>query len=330
MLEKRRLFAWLGAICLLLLLAAPVLAHVPVTGGDNDTPATATVVDNPTKSWALYDRLDADGVAYVRATFEAGDRLYAATYTPDRELQPAIVVMSPRIDGQPALPDSVTVPDGYGAILVQGPTGEPELEPFTPGAYFFTAEIDRQVPAGGEYLLAVYDERGRAGPVGLALGRNEQFTPIEYLTVPIDVLAVHAWEGDSPAVVFGPAALIVVLGLVWLRPRIARRDERLRRWALGLSAIGMGATSASLAVQLGISLAMAGVSPIALLPTLLIAVPAALAVWLARLATLPRLALSWRRRVGVGLAGAVGLLTWAGLLVAPLLAILVALVPDRG
>ncbi|MFB6375066.1 MAG: AAA family ATPase, partial [Bradymonadaceae bacterium] len=49
----------------------------------------------------------------------------------------------------------------------------------------YTASVDRRVEASGRYLVAVYEPTDSAGPVGVAVGYEESFTPVEYLAVPI-------------------------------------------------------------------------------------------------------------------------------------------------
>ncbi|MEF8776666.1 MAG: hypothetical protein V5A43_09235 [Haloarculaceae archaeon] len=315
------------------LIAAPALAHVPAWGTANDSPENANVVTNPTKSWAFYDRVDAGGSAYYEATYLEDERLYLTLYTPDPDLQPGLVLMTPGGETSEQVPDAVEVPADYGAtVLASEPAESAEFEPFTPGAYYYTLSLDRTVETGGTYLFAVYDVAGESGPVGVAVGRSESFTLIEFLTVPIDVLGVHAWEGDSPLLVFGPGLLVAVLGVVRLRGRLdgrSGREPRIARWALGLAAVAIFATSAMMATQFAVALAMTGPSPAAVLTLLLVVVPATIATWLGRLATDEEIRLSRRLRVMLFLAGAGSLATWGGLLLAPLVPIGLSLLPGR-
>jgi hypothetical protein len=328
--KRGRLALAFGLVVALALLAGPALAHVPATGGDNHSPETATVVSEPTKSWAFTDSLRDGGAAYYRLSLLDGERLTASVYTPRRDLAPGLVIMSPELEERGDVPPGVTVPDGYGAEVVEPVRPDrAELEPFTPGAYYYTVDVERPV-SGGTYLLAVYDDGNRSGPVGVAIGGEERFTVVEYLTVPLDLVDVHRWEGDSLLVIAGPVALALLVGGVLLRRRLAGRDSPVTRWALAGAALLLLGTAASVLVQLGIALAMAGPSAAALLPVAFVAVPAVIAWWLLRVATGDDLALGARRRAGLVLAGLAGLATWAGFLVAPAAALLVAAVPaDR-
>ncbi|MDD4255516.1 MAG: hypothetical protein PHP59_09100, partial [Methanofollis sp.] len=51
-------------------------AHVPLRGGGNDRPDHALPIDDPTKSWVVYDAVDAGGEArYYRFEMKKGDEL---------------------------------------------------------------------------------------------------------------------------------------------------------------------------------------------------------------------------------------------------------------
>jgi hypothetical protein len=324
------------ALCCLCALAVPALAHVPAFGTDNASPATATHIDEPTKSWAIYERLDADGAAYFALDLAAGDRLYASVYTPDAARQPGLVVLSPAAiagdeAGVDAVPSAVTVPEGYVATtVVSHPPSGAELEPFTPSSYYYTGDLDREVDVGGTYLLAVYERDGDPGPVGVAVGRSERFSVSEWLRVPFDVVRIHLWEGQSPLVVFGPGLLALAGAAAWLRrrwPATAAGSWR-RRLTAGAALLVLAAAG-NLAVQLGRAVFLAGLAPSALLPVVLVGVQVALGGWFLHRAGTGRGPLEGGTRVGLAAAGGLGLLVWAGYVLGPALAIVAAVVPRR-
>jgi len=69
-------------VLVFLLLASPVLAHVPAFPEDNSAPEKAVDVHDPVKSWSFYDSLGNSHVKYYRATLQPGERLYVGTFTP--------------------------------------------------------------------------------------------------------------------------------------------------------------------------------------------------------------------------------------------------------
>jgi hypothetical protein len=59
------------------LLAVPIVqAHSPTVAGDNESVATATVISDPTKSWAVYAELHEGGEAqYYKFDISAGQTI---------------------------------------------------------------------------------------------------------------------------------------------------------------------------------------------------------------------------------------------------------------
>lgn len=328
------------AVVGLLLLAGTALAHVPEFPTDNDSPETAIAVPNPAKSWVFYDRVPADGAAYYSVDLDAGDRLRLGLFTPrGGEFVPSLVLMSPAIDGRNGVPDAVTVPAGYGARVIRGERStDAEYEPFTPAAFYSTVSDDRAVDAGGTYLVAVYAPERQQGPAAVVVGYEESFSVAEYLTVSIDRHRIHLWEGQSPALVFGPGLLVLLGGLVVLVRRLSGPNLTVRA-LLGVAALFFLAEAAGTAVQVGIALARSGPAPGAFLTVAFVLVPAGIGAWLFRRAlddgfgatgTDDGLAPSRRTRATLAGAGVLGLLTWGGILIGPVLTILAALLPwDR-
>ena len=322
-----------------LLLAGTALAHVPEFPQDNDSPETALHVPNPAKSWVFYDRV-ADGAAYYTVDLDAGDRLLLGLFTPHGgEFTPSLVLMSPAIESRNGVPDDVTVPAGYGARVIQGERpDDAEYEPFTPAGFYSTVSYDRPVEVGGTYLVAVYGpERGR-GPVGVVVGYEESFSVAEFLTVPIDRHRIHLWEGQSPALVFGPGLVVLLGGLGVLARRLSGPNLTVRA-LLGVAALLFLAEAAGTVVQIGVALARTGPALGALLTVAFVLVSAGIGAWLFRRAlddefgatgTDDGLAPSRRTRATLVAAGLLGLLTWGGILVGPALTILAAVLPwDR-
>ena len=313
----------------LLLFVSPVLAHVPVFATDNATPETAYPITDASKSWSIYDRLDAGGVVYYELDLDAGDRLRVSVFTPSRTLTPSLVLASPALDGSAPAPDRVAIPDGYGHDIVEGTRPDrAEYEPFAPSSFYDTVVVDREVEAGGRYLLAVYADEG-GGAVGLAVGQEERFTPTEYARVPLDLVRVHLWEGQHPAVVFGPLAAVLGVGVVLGRSRLPSSRPPSISAALGLAGLLYVGTAAGTALQTLIAVSRAGVSAGVLVTMVFVLVPLLLGLWLLRRAVASG-ELTARSRLAALVVGVVGFATWAGLLVGPALLLAVAIAPKTG
>jgi hypothetical protein len=315
----------------LLLFVTPVLAHVPVFATDNATPETAYPISDPTKSWSVYDRLDDRAVAYYELDLEAGDRLRVRVFTPVRgEFTPSLVLASPSMQSSGSLPDRVRLPDGYGHELVAGTRpAAADYEPFAPSSFYETVQLDREVDDGGRYLLAVYAAEG-AGPVGLAVGREERFTPTEYARVPLDLVRVHLWAGQHPIVVFGPLVAVLGAGLAVGRRRIPDSGPTSVAAALGVAGLLYVGTAAGTAVQTAIALSRSGPTAAALVTAVFVVVPLVLGGWLLRRAATDPFVVSPRTRLALVAVGVAGFATWAGLLVGPTLALTAAVTPKTG
>ena len=320
------------AVLVLLLLASPVLAHVPTFPDDNTTPATAVAVPDPVKSWSFYDSLGDGHVKYYRATLQPGERLHVGTFTPRQgRFTPSFAVMGPTLNGTHPVPQRVTVPDGMGAIVVSGQRpATATYEPFAPSANYHTASFGQEVDTKRTYLIAVYEPSNRTGPVGVTIGYKEAFSPTEYVTVPFDLVRTHLWEGQSPLLVISPFLLTLLAGLGFVRRRWhdawGNRPVRIALTGAGLLLVGTGVNTA---VQMGIALLQTGLTLGALVTTVFVVVPIVGGSWVVGRGLDSECRLTPRRRLGFAITGMLTLLTWAGFILGPVILIGLAVIPKR-
>lgn len=322
-----------GVVALtVLLLAAPVLAHVPSFPSDNTSPERAVVVPDAVKSWSFYDRLGEGEVKYYRFSLAAGDRLLVGAFTPVAgEFTPSLVVMSESLPEGDEVPPGVVVPDGMGAIVVEGsrPDGA-GYEPFAPSANYRTAGLSRPVDADTTYLVAVYDPQNRSGPAGFTVGYAEDFSAVEYATVPFDLVRTHLWAGQHPLVAVGPVFLTVFVGLgaLWRRQpdAVVSSPARLLLVVAGLLILGSGVNTL---VQMGVALSATGLTPAALVTAAFVVIPVAIGGWVVRRALRDENLLTVWTRAGLVVAGGLALATWAGFIVAPVVVLGAAVAPTR-
>ncbi|MCM2465887.1 hypothetical protein [Methanoculleus oceani] len=317
----------LAALLAVLLAMTPALAHVPLFARDGSSPGSAFVIEDPAKSWVVYDTLpEGPAARYYRFRMEEGERIYATLQVPRAGgFVPGMVLAGPGIESSGTVPPYVGVPEGTGAITVPGSLPEePEYEPFTPSKLYRLARIDTAAPEAGDYTLAVYTS-GEGGNYALALGYVESYTAGEWIRVPVDVVAIHRHEGQPLLLIFAPMIAVLVIGAGLL----LRRRRSLSLFALsgaiaGLLYIGSGAMTL---MQTAIA-AVGTDAGAALLLTLLFAfISVLLGVW--------ALLVAFRKPVGAGeriamaVLGVLGLVTWAGLVIGPLLAFVAAILPAR-
>ena len=82
---------------LVIIILPSTLAHVPKASGDNDHIEHALHIDDPLKSWAIYDEITDPGeVRYYSFDLKAGDRLKISVFTPDdTAFSPNLIIMTP-------------------------------------------------------------------------------------------------------------------------------------------------------------------------------------------------------------------------------------------
>ena len=311
-----------------------VLAHTPLEPPfDNESLATAYGVPDPTKSWAIYAELHEGGEAqYYRLDMEQGERLRLMLFIPISEkerFKPNLVVMGPGIPSQDAPPEFVEVASGVGVTVLEGQlSAEPSYEPFTPSAYYYLADLDLDLSVGGTYHVAVY-EAHQGGRYGLAVGYREEFGLDEWLMIPIDVIGVHEWEGQSMGFILAPMVAALSIGFalsIWRRRAILREIFNVTGVSAGLLYLGSGAM---MFTQMILALAATGPDFSAVLTIVFTLLPILLGVAILRLTIKDPKSVTKRVRAFIAILGLLGLFTWAGLLVGPAVALLTSVLPAK-
>jgi hypothetical protein len=316
---------------LILLLALPASAHVPLLPGDHNSLATAMPIQNPAITYAIYGTLHEAGEAdYYTVALQKGDTLNFEVSTPlQGSFSPWLVIAGPGLSPAGQVPQGIEVPAGNTEIIVTGVhPANADYEPFSPMAMYRTAHYTGNAPEDGTYVIAVYTP-GDGGPYSLATGTLEAFTAQEWILVPVDLVGVRLWQGQSLLLIFGPYLAVLIIGTVLLFLRPGQRQMTPVAWSgffAGLVYLGSGA---AMLLQTGIALLMTTAS-LAVLVTLVFAAIAigsgAVAVNASIQSPEPT---PWRFRVLMALIGIAGLVGWAGLIIGPALAFGAALIPDR-
>jgi hypothetical protein len=175
-------------------------------------------------------------------------------------------------------------------------------------------------------LVAIFESGNRSGPVGVVVGYEERFEPVEYVRVAVDRVRIHAWSGHSPVLFLGPAVLVAVLGAFRYRRRLHQFSRRPAAAVATAAGIAVVASAANTAVQMGQALARTGPTLAAVLTLVFVLVPLGVGWWAVSVApeTPDR-----RRRLGLGLAALLAFVMWSGYVVAPLALLAAALAPAR-
>jgi hypothetical protein len=243
--------------------------------------------------------------------------------------KPNLVVMGPGITSQDAPPEFVEVAGGVGVAALEGQlSAEPAYEPFTPSVYYYLADLDLEVSVAGTYHVAVY-EAYQGGRYGLAVGYREEFGLDEWLMIPIDVIGVHQWEGQSIGLILAPMLATLSIGFalsVWRRPASFRNFFNVTGVSAGLLYLGSGAM---MFTQMVLALAATGPDFSTVLTVVFTLLPILLGIAILRLTIKDPKNVTRRVRALTALLGLLGLFTWAGLLIGPALSLLASILPTK-
>lgn len=177
--RRLRLLTGLVAVLVAVLLFGRAHAHQPYFEDEDFTETAPYWVADPTVSTAVYATLEAaDDVDYFAFDGQAGQDILFAMSIPaidgQAEFNPAIVVMGPGWEGRD-VPSGVTLPDGFGAEILQDERAEAPVffEPFSRTEYWDRQEQRLTLPTDGAYLVAVLHEAGATGRYTFVIGDRE-------------------------------------------------------------------------------------------------------------------------------------------------------------
>ena len=158
---------WFSGIILLIviyLLSVPALAHVPVFGGEGKSPETAIRIEDPSKSRVLYGQLAPGDLRYYSFKMEKGERIVLGPIIPVEQgnegFIPNLIFIGPGLVDEGKLPETLEVPEGYGAkVLSYSLPESPVYEGFTPCVFYSLDKLDIKAPESGIYCAAVGEIR---------------------------------------------------------------------------------------------------------------------------------------------------------------------------
>jgi len=322
------------ALMLLPLIPVPqVFGHAPLMPGSNESLATATLISDPTKSWAVYAELHEGGEAqyysfYIAEWQRIHISLLKSTAPDNQEFLPSLVLMGPKLDMRGAVPKYVQVPEGAGSIVVEGknPT-QATYEAFAPSAFYQLADLQLDAPSSGTYYVAVY-ENSRGGHYGLAIGDRESFTLSEWIFTPLSVISMRQWADQSPMLTFAPAAatLAVCMTILIMRRRTGESPRTPSQWTGAVAGLLFLASGFTVISQMLLALTLAPLGLDVIVTIVLASVPILLGVFAIRFAL--RTTTSNRARASMAVLGLLALFAWAGLVVGPILAIVSSVLPQ--
>jgi hypothetical protein len=317
----------------ILLLILPVQAHVPLSDNGNNTLEGAVVVDNPEKTYVFYGNLHEPGeVAYYRFEMHSGDLLAISLMNSGKNSPvPDMIIFSPELAGQSGeIPAGVTIPDGFGVEIIRGQhLLVAEYEPFGPAAIFPVANYSHHVTNPGTYYVAIVSRTGDT-PYSIATGDREEFSPAEWVTVPIGVIRTHLWEGQDIISLLAPFLAVTILGALLIVRREGKKGMHHQPafWFAIIAGLCYLGGAAVTLVQMVRALAITGFSSGIVITLIFALIPVILSIIALRLTRTPE---PWpvKVRISFGVIAVLGIIFWSGILIGPALTLIAAIIPDR-
>lgn len=306
-------------------------AHVPLEAGDGKSLETAVLIPEASKSWVIYDELHVGGDArYYQFIIETGKRIRLTVFIPPdlrtSGFLPGIVLMGPGLKSIGVVPDFIETPKETLAQVYLGRLPDrATYEPFSPSAFYNLIDFDKLAPKTGTYYLAVY-EPNQGGNYGIAIGYVESFTLSEWIFVPVSLISIYQWEGQSLALIFGPYAFTLVLGFALIQMRRTSRTPLNVTEILG-TITGLLFLGSSISFGFQILLKMFIAPSLASLVSIIFAIiPLLLGGVTLRLINRDHWEVQTKSLLKLIGIGVIALFAWAGLIIGPILAIVAAVI----
>jgi hypothetical protein len=338
-LNKTTIFSCLFVVLLIISFSLPlVLAHAPLGTRDNESIGKATVIPDPTKSWALYSALNIDGdPQYYTFNISAGQTIHVLMYkslrAEDANFTPVLVLLGQNVNASHDVPSKVTVPAKYEAQLIQPTTPQPSYEPFSPGILAYVTDLTISNASAGQYYLVVYEASSNptGGHYGLAIGDRETYTIDEWILIPFNLISIYQWEGQSLALIVTPMVATLIIGLVFIAWRQKRQCELANpmAWLAAIAGLTFIGTAASTFFQLLFGATQVSVGLDVVITIVFAAIPLILGLATLRITFKNSSKATMRKRIYFIILGVAALFIWAGLIIGPILAILAALMPTK-
>lgn len=316
------------------IIALPVVsAHVPNFPEGNDSLDTALHIDDPAKSIVVYANLHHhDEAQYYSFHIEQDERIYLGLLIPinsEEGYVPSFVLMGPGLGEVGELPPFIERPEDAGYIVIEGMLPElGEYEGFSPSGFYELGGIDMNAPAEGEFYVAAYTEEGE-GNYGLVIGYVESFTIIEFIRVPLDLIVVYQWEGQSLLEILSPFIITFMIGLILMIYGMRKRGLEVPTYGLvgaiaGLFFLG---SSAIMLYQMLYVLNQVPVNSQIIITLMFTLVPLIMGIAIIRIGLMGSRKPSRGMRATMFIIGILALFVWAGYFIGPALAIIAALLP---
>jgi hypothetical protein len=310
-----------------------IYAHSPLIPDINEELNSATFIPDPTKSWAIYGELhegkDAQYYQFdINETQKIHISLLKSTDPDNRDFIPGFTLMGPGLHSRGDLPPYVDVPAGANAIVISGV--QPSLgtyEPFSASSFYSLADLEIDAPVSGTYYIAVYEPR-LGGQYSLAVGDREAFSLSEWIFIPIKLLSIYQWGGQSLLIIFLPVIATLAIGL-WELRRKGWMPKTPFEWAGILAGLLFFGSGVLFLFEMVMAMTRVLPGPEIVITIVLGILPIILGIAVIRIVSKNREKVDMVKRTFLFIIGILGLFLWAGFLLGPALAIVASFIPQK-
>jgi hypothetical protein len=318
------------AVAFVLLLSAPVAAHVPVLPSEAHAWESAHEVPDPFKSRALFGTLEAGRPQYFSFDVRRLEPLFLQVLGPPSATGSGLVLVlaGPGLGRQGSLPEGVSLPPNVGWMVVAAdPEATAEIEPFSPIALRTLLLVRPEPVATGVHYAVLRSPTPLA--FSFAIGEEESFSPTEWVLVPAFTPQIYAWSGQAWWEIAVAPVLVLAIGTALVaRPRFAQRWKDPLIAGSTVAALLFFAAAALTTYQWVRAIALSSFTGGSLITLGFVAVGLGLG-WLC-LRPFLRPGLTIRSmRTGAAIAFIAGLVATVGFLVAPVAAFVAAVLPRQ-
>jgi hypothetical protein len=326
-------------LLVMLSIAFHACAHVPLTAGENENITSAMHISDPGKSWAVYGSLEKDRVHYYSFDLKEGERIYLSLFkssdAKEGSFLPALALLGPGLEAGGLTKEQLALPAQAMSLEILKADGKSAAnatyEPFGPGSFIELAEINITAPESARYYAAIYcnadnisyGQSAAPGHYGLAVGYREEVSFSERITMPLRLISVYLWEGQSLGVILIPYLAMEIIALLFFWRGSLRTSFSL---AGSLAGFLFLAGSASVLAQMVFSLTRAPFGPEVYITVAIAVFHALLGVSGIRLA---RGQAGILQRALLAVLGTLALLAGSGLIIGPIMAIAASFLPSR-
>ncbi|MDH5401753.1 MAG: hypothetical protein OEZ01_02645 [Candidatus Heimdallarchaeota archaeon] len=301
-------------------------AHVPVNPDQSEGLATATRIDDPTKSWVIYGESTLDQLTqYFYFDILAFDTLFLSFTKAIRDenmnYNPKLILFGVEFNSSEVLDSHIEIPEGYGWIIISDEVQEKIYEPFGPSYYDPLGLYNYTTPSDARYYLAITAES--EGFYSIAIGLNERYSLIEWITVPLSMVNVYLWEGQSILFLLLPWVITIGIGYFLIKKyqlTDANTDYKEKLFIL-IIALSNFCSSLNFFSQILISMYKSGQNEGLIISIVIGILPALTGLMMVRSLVLSNNSMT-RLNQKLTIYSIINLLIWAGFVIFPLISLM--------